>query len=176
MEYETSSDLSRVIRRWSRWIEPLGGKVPVVDMGQQGYDELLKTIRKADADIEKYIDAQFQGLDNNNKCKVTLRQLASNNAVKKYKKYKESELKVEEDYVKQARFFNCRVRYEAANRGTSVQEVIGDPNTCFLPAWYRVINTDDPQVVKDYGQAAEEVLMSKSFKNVKERIPSADSR
>lgn len=143
------------------------------------YERLARRVLKLKATPEAYIGAQYDAVDSGQARQITITMLVDPRKSGKCDDNWRGSARVETArrtrYKDEASLHLARVWYTAKELQCSMYDVVNDRHFT-LPAWFRVLNSDDREIIKIYSEEAREVLASPDFRAVKEELKSVHGR
>lgn len=140
------------------------------------FEKLARRAEAVSAPPESYLAAQFDAYPQSTWSSITPGKLASLNAKTTDANWsKVAAQSAPVDYEELARYWVSWVFRHAQMFGIDVYEVVNDPNLA-VPAWFRVLNSNDETIIRDYTPLAQDEMDSPAFQQVKEKLRSVHER
>lgn len=172
-----SETADRLYRAHVGRLMSLGGSAPNYDKVGKVYERVAKRVIELGATPEAYLDSQYESVDDNQAKSLTIRTIdaAKDRCEKNWRSSRAVKTSRSTMHKEEASLHVARVWYAAKERGCSVYDVVNDREFT-LPAWFRVLNSNDREVIEIYSDEAREVMTSPEFESVKEELQSVHGR
>ena len=176
MDSNQSSASERMWRAHNRILESFGTpleKLPIFVLVKKYYDVMVKRAEKLGATPEEYVAAQFDGVraDLAGQMTATYLHRKAGDCNKAYERYKRKNRTAGHDFLEADRYYRTLVVKTARMRGCGVYDVVNDINFT-LPAWFRVRNSNDQEIIDMHRQQALVDESRPEFMAVEERLGS----